>query len=100
MKEGDIIHAPVMETIPQGVVVKRPDGEAAPPVVGPNGGVSVGPAYLSGVGAVIHVAVHHPDGSTLVATMGREGFTKFALAMNAAAARIQNGLYQQPETRQ
>lgn len=100
VEQSDIFTAPPLKTIGRGVIVQRPIAESAAPTIGPLGGVSIGAAHLPTVGAVVHVAVHHPDGGTLCLTLGRAGFREFALAMNAAAERIQSGDLDRPETRQ
>ncbi len=96
---SDTFSAPVLHTISEGVIVKRPIGHASPPQIGPSGGVSIGTEYLPIAGAVVHVAVHDPDGTTLNLTLGRAALIDFATLMNGAVSRIGNGLVR-PETAQ
>ena len=97
MADQDIFTAPVMRTVPSGVIVKRPDGELQPAQVGENGGFSIGAAHMPSVGAVVHVAIHHPDGDTLIMTMGLTAFNAFARLFNGAADAIQSGQFREPE---
>lgn len=64
-RDADIFSAPIMRTVPSGVIVQRPFGEAAAPEVGPTGGFSVGACHLEGAGPVVNIAIHHPDGQTV-----------------------------------
>lgn len=86
-----------MATIHTGVMVKRPDGEAQPAQVGPHGGVSVGPSHLPGIGPVMHVAIHHGDGQTQIATLGAQAFAQFGALINESARRIMSGEFDHPE---
>jgi hypothetical protein len=82
---------PVMTTIASGVLVKVPEGEAAPPDTGPHGGVSVGASHLVGVGPVIHLAIHKGDGSSVLAILGAHAFAELGTLLNGCARRIMAG---------
>jgi hypothetical protein len=99
MSGGDIVTAPVLDTLLTPVLVKRPENEAAPPEVSELGGASIGMAHVPGIGDVIHVALHAQDGTTLIGTFNRAAIIEFATKMNGFTARINNGL-NRPETTQ
>lgn len=96
----DIITAPVLTTISRGLTVQIIEDEAAAPAIGEFGGMSVGAGHLPKVGGVIHIALHHPNGMTLAATLGVDAVIDLATHYNAAAAAINAGAYRQSETRQ
>jgi hypothetical protein len=85
-----------MHTICEGFVVKRPEAELVAPTIGEHGGVSFGASHLADVGPVFHVALHHPDGTTLIATFGMPGFATMAHEMNALGAARTRGELDSP----
>ncbi|CAM8631686.1 hypothetical protein [Sphingobium cupriresistens] len=97
MADKDIFSAPIMHTVPNGVIVQRPQGAAQPAQVGPHGGFSIGAEHMQTVGPVVHVAIHHPDGETMLMTLGPVAFNAFAKLFNAAGDAIQRGDFRQPE---
>lgn len=97
---GDVFTAPVLHTISRGIIVQTPIGEAAPPAIGEYGGVSVGAGYVPGAGAVVHVAVHQRDGTTVMFTLGRPALEEFAIAMNWATEAVYSGAFDRGEPRQ
>jgi hypothetical protein len=92
--------APTMETLKQPFVVKRPDAELAPPQIGEHGGMSLGAHHMPDVGAVMSVALHHPDGTTLISTFGWDGYAEFCDAMNSWGLRINAGEFNAPPVAQ
>ena len=99
MAEPTVFTAPVLHTVGGGVIVKRPDGQMQAPQIGSSGGFSIGAGHLPGFGAVVHVAIHHPNGETLV-MMGAVGYNAFAQLFNAAGDAIQRGDFREPEQAQ
>lgn len=97
MSEGDTFSAPIMHTVPSGVIVQRPEGAAQHAHVGPHGGFSIGADHMTNVGAVVHVAIHHPDGETILMTLGAPAYNAFAKLFNAAGDAIQRGEHSKPE---
>lgn len=97
MAESDIYTAPIMHTFPSGVLVQRPEVVAQPAKVGKHGGFSIGAEHLPSVGPVVHVAVHHPEGETLLMTMGVVAYNAFARMFNEAGDAIQRGEFNKPE---
>lgn len=98
---GDTTTAPVMMTITTGVIVQAPEGYLKAPEIGPLGAVSVGPGHVPGTGnGAVHVAIHGPDGTVLLATLGAPAFNMFARLMNQAADALQRGDFNQPERMQ
>jgi len=97
MADRYIFSAPIMHTVPSGVIVQRPEGAAQPAQVGKHGGFSIGAEHMPSVGAVVHVAIHHPDGETMLMTLGASAFNSFAKLFNAAGDAIQRGQHSQPE---
>lgn len=93
----ETVITPAMETLRELVVVKRPDAELAPPQIGPFGGISLGAHHIVGPGAVMSIALHHTDGTTLVGTIGLAGYTELAHAFNRWGARINAGDFDQPQ---
>lgn len=100
MAELTVFTAPVLHTVGGGVIVKRPDGQMEAPKIGPSGGFSIGASHQPGFGEVVHVAIHHPDGETLVMMMGAVGYNAFAQLFNAAGDAIQRGDFLEPEVAQ
>lgn len=90
----------MLRTLTRGLDVRRPDGEAPPPAILSNGGVSVGAGHLPSVGGVIYLCLHDAGGETLMLTLGQRGYRDLALAMNAAADQIENGAFDGPEVAQ
>jgi hypothetical protein len=86
----------MMQTLTAPFLVKKPEAELEPPKIGKNGGMSLGAHHVEGVGAVMSIAIHHPDGTTLVATFGWEGYAEFCHSMNALGARISSGEFKRP----
>lgn len=97
MADRNIFSAPIMRTVPSGVIVQRPERAAQPAHIGPHGGFSIGADHMANVGAVVHVAIHHPDGETMLMTLGAPAFNAFAKLFNAAGDAIQRGAHSQPE---
>jgi hypothetical protein len=95
-----IFACPVMETITEGFLVKRPEGEASPPAMGEGGSVSVGAQRMADGGTVMFLALHHPDGTTLITAMGRVGYVSLATAMNDMSRRIAAGEFERSEAKQ
>lgn len=87
---------PVLQTFSGGMTVRAPDAEAAPPEVGPHGGISIGPSYMDGVGPVLCIAFHDPNGNTIMATLGAQAFAQFGGMFNQAARRIMAGEFDAP----
>lgn len=90
-QEFDRAKVAALKTIASGVSVRPPAWEATPPTVGPHGGVSLGPSHLPGVGPVMNIALHSPDGATIVCTMGAQAFAQFGALFNESARRIMSG---------
>ncbi|MDP9412688.1 MAG: hypothetical protein M3Q08_01050 [Pseudomonadota bacterium] len=95
--DGDVITAPMMETLRSTFVVKKPEAEIAPPTIGEFGGMSLGAHHIPGIGPVMSIALHHVDGTTLVATFGYEGYEEFCNGMNHWAERVTGGEFREPE---
>lgn len=96
----DVHWTPFMDTLQSTFVVKRPEAELAAPQIGRHGGMSLGAHHLPGVGAVMSVAIHHKDGTTLISTFGFEGYCEVGHEFNRWGARIQAGEFDKPETPQ
>lgn len=97
MADRDFFTAPIMRTVSSGVIVQRPQGAAQPAQIGANGGFSIGAEHMASVGPVVHVAIHHPDGETILMTLGAPAFNAFARLFNAVGDAIQRGDHSQPE---
>lgn len=97
MADRDIFSAPIMHTVPSGVIVQRPEGALQGAQVGDHGGFSIGADHMATVGPVVHVAIHHPDGETMLMTLGFQAFNAFARLFNAAGDAIQRGEHSRPE---
>lgn len=100
IEPDETVIQPMMETLRETFIVKRPDAEMAPPQIGEHGGLSLGAHHIKGPGAVMSIAVHHIDGTTLMASFGNAGYVELAHAFNRWGARIQAGEFDQPETAQ
>lgn len=100
VEPDETVIQPMMQTLRETVIVKKPDAEMAPPQIGRYGGLSLGAHHIKGPGAVMSIALHHPDGTTLLGSIGHAGYCELAHAFNAWGARIQAGEFDQPETAQ
>ena len=75
MSEEEVWTTPVLHTITEGIIVQRPEGQAAPPEMGEHGSVSVGRDRVFGV-PVLCIALHHPDGETMIGTFDFDAVRK------------------------
>lgn len=88
---ADIITAPLLKTLTAGVMVQKPFGQAAPPNVGPFGGISIGPGHVPGAGPVLHLCIHTGECETLLATIGAAAVPAFVDALQDACRRLVSG---------
>lgn len=96
----DFCGAPILQTIGRGVHVQKPEAHLVAPRIGEHGGVSIGAGHIPTVGPVLYVATHHPDGTTLVATLGAAAFRQVAQLFNEAGEEITAGKFNAPEVQQ
>lgn len=98
LADDEFFHTPKLDhRISGNVVIKRPEGAIMTGEIGELGSISVGPTHVPGCGPAICFALHHPDGATLMATLGMGGYTDFAATLNDAVERIVAGEFDQPE---
>lgn len=94
---ADIITAPMLKTLTAGVLVQKPFGQAAPPSVGPFGGISIGPGHVPTAGPVLHLCIHTGERETLLATIGTAAIPALVDALQDACRRLFSGEFNTPE---
>jgi hypothetical protein len=98
--EGVLMHHPHTHAITDGLVVKCPEPASMGPPMGPWGSLTLGAGHLPGAGPVIYLGLHHPNGETLIGTLGLDAYREFGFGMNEVVIRVTAGEFDQPETAQ
>ena len=96
----DIVVAPTLRTIGEGIIVTTPVAMARAAQVGEGGGISIGPGHLPDIGPALHICVTSPDGTNVIATMGPHALRAFARLVVKSVMAIDAGEYDRPEVRQ
>lgn len=96
----DVLSFPALSAITDGLVIKRPEPESMAPPLGDWGSLTYGPSHVPGAGPVILIGLHHPDGTTLLGTLGLEAYRSLGFGLNDAAIRVMAGEFDKPETAQ